>query len=267
MWVDCWKCPHCRRKRAQTWQFRLEQEQKVAYSSIFLTCTYRTAHLPLTKNGLPTIKTEDHQKFLKRLRTFLTRKHWDEKIRYYGVAEYGTQTKRPHMHYILFGLPDELTTAVFNQEKGIFEHPILTDLWSHGHTYSLPVNTAAIRYVSNYVQKSIKDGFKDKGDDRLKERAYISDGLGANWLTDRTMTFYRQNPVPYIIQQDGKKLPMSKYYYKKLYDDDMKAQIQDELEDYRNEIDIFNDIERFIAYRREQYRKAEIKALTTRLTL
>lgn len=67
----------------------------------------RKANFPF-KGCLPYICKTDGQKFLKRLRYYLS-KYTNEKIRYYIVAEYGPQTFRPHWHVLVyFSSPETL---------------------------------------------------------------------------------------------------------------------------------------------------------------
>lgn len=67
------------------------------------------------------------------------RYHAPEKLRYYAIGEYGTNTYRPHYHIILFGLP------IQEIHNGIIEKS-----WNKGHVYVGQVTRASIHYVTKY---------------------------------------------------------------------------------------------------------------------
>ena len=64
--VPCGKCIPCLKRRSSHWSFRINEEQKKAKTSCFLTLTYEKT--PLSANGLPTLVKKDYQNFFKRLR-------------------------------------------------------------------------------------------------------------------------------------------------------------------------------------------------------
>ena len=81
----------------------------------FITLTYNDESLPRTKEGYPTLLKKQVQDYIKRLRNahvaYLKKEqrkvHNEYKItgkpiRYYAVGEYGSQTRRPHYHILLF---------------------------------------------------------------------------------------------------------------------------------------------------------------------
>lgn len=126
--VPCGKCNFCLETRRNEWTFRLTQEQKKASSSHFITLTYSPENLP-TDLGL----VKEHlQKFMKRLRKVNT-----QKVRFYAVGEYGTETQRPHYHVIMFNLDEQLV-------------PQLQSIWGHGFAYFGTVEIGAIHYVTKY---------------------------------------------------------------------------------------------------------------------
>ena len=70
MHLPCGRCYPCTMRRVSGWSFRLVQEDKRAYSSSFLTLTYNTKHVPLSKKGFMTLRKTDLQSFFKRLRYY-----------------------------------------------------------------------------------------------------------------------------------------------------------------------------------------------------
>ena len=68
--------------------------------AVFGTLTYDDENLPRTEEGHLTVRIDDGSAFIKRLR-----KNSGRKLRYFISSEYGDKTGRPHLHFIIFGLP------------------------------------------------------------------------------------------------------------------------------------------------------------------
>lgn len=172
--LPCGKCPVCLNKRISSWSFRLMQEEKNSYSSLFITLTYATKHLPITDNGFKTVSRQDVVKFLKRLRkahdTDPDLQRYSKSItrlKYFLAAEYGTETKRPHYHLILFNC----------RSKHI------APSWGLGDVHFGTVNEASVGYTLKYINKP-PVAKKHKRDDRVPEFQLMSKGLGKNYLGD-----------------------------------------------------------------------------------
>lgn len=91
-------------------------------------------------------RTEDFQNFIKRLRDHVYRV-CGEKIRYFGVSEYGPQTFRPHFHISLyFNSP---SVALCIQE-------CIRKAWKFGtiDTSFARNSTATNKYISHYVNSN-----------------------------------------------------------------------------------------------------------------
>ena len=102
MAVPCGKCVICTERKANEWVTRSMCESQTSTSvPIFFTLTYNDFCLP--KNG---VRKGAMQRFMKRLRINIDRYcGFKVNIRYFICAEYGTKTKRPHYHGILWNLP------------------------------------------------------------------------------------------------------------------------------------------------------------------
>ena len=109
---------------------------------------------PLRKKGDCTgiIYWPDVQNFMKRLRINLKRDlHYEEKITYYAVGEYGSSKKswRPHFHLLVY-FP-----------KGSFEtiRSVIVKSWSYGDMLKsnkrIQIAIDASGYVASYVNKSV----------------------------------------------------------------------------------------------------------------
>lgn len=156
--VPCGKCPPCLKRRASGWSFRLMQEDKKAQSSQFITLTYDTQNVPITKKGFMSLCKRDVQLFFKRLRKA---NKSGTKIRYYIVGEYGGKTYRPHYHIILFNTPVEIIQAA----------------WKNGSVYYGNVTGASVGYTLKYMCKPRRIPLH-QNDDRIPEFAHMSKESG-----------------------------------------------------------------------------------------
>lgn len=196
--VPCGKCPACRRKRANAWAFRLQQEEKQHKFAHFITLTYETSNLPRTSRGFPTLCKEDVQKWLKRLRKMSRCRT----IKYYLAGEYGTNTYRPHYHAIIFDAkPSDIEAS-----------------WGLGYCHFGTVSAASIAYTVKYLDKG-KLIPMHPNDDRLPEFALMSKGMGKNYLTPEMVSYHRANESTAVTLPGGIKQAMPRYYRDKIYPD------------------------------------------------
>lgn len=145
--VPCGKCILCRDKKAREWAFRAACENWSSTSHpLFVTLTYNNENLP--SHG---VFKEEVQLFLKRLRINMTRRGVIHNLRYFAVGEYGSQSKRPHYHLIIWNFPTDayyyptLASRLEEVEKA----------WDKGFAYVAYVQKGAINYVMKYMRKSL----------------------------------------------------------------------------------------------------------------
>lgn len=208
--VPCGKCPTCKARRVNQWVFRLLQEEKNCISSCFVTLTYDTYAVPISKNGFLTLRKKDFQDYMKRLRKLCP----GHTLKYYVAGEYGSKTNRPHYHAIIFNVP---------------ENRLLFDAWSIAGT---PIGSLHVGSVSGdsiaYTMKYIdKPNFQKRHarDDREPEFSLMSKGLGKNYLSDDTVNYHKADVSRmYVTKLSGHKVPMPRYYRNKIFTDAEKKQ-------------------------------------------
>lgn len=197
--VPCGRCGNCLEQRRTYWTFRMHEELKNHDSAAFITLTYDNP--PLSLQNELTLEKKHLQDFMKRLRHHLG----GRKIRYYAIGEYGPKTQRPHYHAIIFSLDR-------------FEVDCVRKAWNLGHSMATPVNEARIHYVTkyhlNYIPKS------ERPSNRQEEFALMSrnPGIGANYLVRATE--YHQKTQNQFVMLNGYKLPLPRYYYDKIFQDE-----------------------------------------------
>jgi hypothetical protein len=157
--IPCGKCIGCRLEYSRQWAIRCIHEASLYKDNMFLTLTYDEEHLPEDWS----LKKEDFQKFMKRLRKSEPHK----KIRFFHCGEYGDINKRPHYHAIIFNhdFDDKILISESdgaNQKSRLFNSEKLTKLWTHGITSIGDVTYDSAAYVARYIVKKVNgDGQKD----------------------------------------------------------------------------------------------------------
>lgn len=177
------------------------QEEKRSTSAWFITLTYDTKYVPITKHGFLSVNKKDCQLFFKRLR----KAHDDDvKIKYFLAAEYGSKTFRPHYHIILFNA---------DVKK-------IDPAWQQGQVHYGQVSGASIGYTLKYMSKPQRIPMH-RNDDREPEFRLMSKGLGANYLTEQMVDWHKADldNRMYCNLIDGKKISMPRYYKDKIYNE------------------------------------------------
>lgn len=239
--VPCGKCVQCLKRRQNSWAFRLQEQSKISTSACFLTLTYEET--PKSFNGHSTLLKSDLQKFIKKLR-----KKTLNNIKYYACGEYGTKSKRPHYHAIMFNLPSRM-----------YENNTILETWNKGHVVIAPCNTSTIMYVTKYLQKGSFQAEADH-DDRIPEFSLMSKKLGANYLTPQMVKHHKEQLKNYVTLSGGIKTSMPRYYQDKIFNKSEKK-ILNEIATQQRETDfqkMFDDsFVNELEYKKDQIRIQE----------
>lgn len=243
----CGKCLDCRKRRASSWGFRLSEQLKISDTAYFLTLTYDTDHIPITKKHRTTLDwgyypiskktgkpaktlSTDIQRFFKKIRYYQP----NADIKYYMAAEYGgTNHMRPHYHVIIFNL--QLSTIIDSQEarralilpqthlngKYQFHSP----LWENGHITIGTVTHASVMYTLKYLNKP-KRVPQYKYDDRRPEYSLISKGIGDQYLSPSIRAWHKADPNKRMyVHFQHYKVAMPRIYKERLYSQQEREQI------------------------------------------
>lgn len=199
--VPCGRCPPCKHRRVNEWVFRMLEESKQHQYAHFVTLTYDTRFVPISENGFMTLNKRDFQLFMKRLRE----QSGVTGIKYYACGEYGSQTKRPHYHAIIYGIPD---VTMYDQA------------WQLGQVHIGTVSGDSIAYTMKYMDKPNQFRMHAR-DDRVPEFPLMSKGIGSNYLTPEVVAYHKADLSRICLTRPGGHLiAMPKYYRKRIYDDD-----------------------------------------------
>lgn len=241
----CGWCMPCRFKDRQVWKSRIVLESHRHSSNVFLTCTYADEHLPSSpyvhvfkpsrhqgahcvKYAPYSVRPDHHETFLKDLRY-----HYDaqfnSKLRFFGVAEYGEKTNRPHFHYALFNFPRCCGPGARYIGRRFIPCScrvcsFVGSVWSKGNVFLGDLNNDSASYISGYVTKKLTSDKSEFNQEILKGRfpefSRMSTRPGiASYVADRiayeinfSELFHQQTcePPPFLVQ-NGKKLPLGRY--------------------------------------------------------
>lgn len=238
--VGCGCCPPCKKRRVDSWVFRLLQEERRSRSSYFITLTYDTDSVPITPNGFMTLlKTDPAPRrgepgydkgyirrgfpdFMKRLR----RKTGLKDLKFYAVGEYGSNRKRPHYHAIIFNLDPLDFLELGKDDNGHMKYinRKLAECWPFGVVDIGSVTGDSIAYTCKYIDKP-KTVPQHKNDDRLPEFSLMSRGLGDNYITQEIIDYHKADLTRnYLTVPGGYKKAMPRYYRDRIFDEIDKAE-------------------------------------------
>jgi hypothetical protein len=192
----CGQCIECRVTKTGYWVLRMLLEYAAnPIGAVFVTLTYAPENLPLSPQGFQTLEPDAIKAFMKRLRKNTSLEHLS--LRFFGTAEYGEKSGRPHYHFILFGMdiltyrpqsPIKFTLAqnALIRSRGIdpaifteIEREILRAWQFKGNIKVDDFNANRAAYIIKYVLKNqITDNLDNS--DRLPEYHGMSrmPGLG-----------------------------------------------------------------------------------------
>lgn len=145
------------------------------------------------------------------------------KIRFFTCGEYGPTTYRPHYHVIIFNFPQHFDI----QER-------VVNSWKKGYiTYSL-VTPARIRYVAKYCScyTFLPSKYRHKS-----YRPFVlcsrRPAIGSQYLTSANVSYHRSTLSTVLQGRDGVKFAMPRYYRDRIFDDQMKYDIRQRTDVYR----------------------------------
>lgn len=193
--VPCGKCAYCLSNKRSSWMFRVHHEMRVQEKpGYFLTLTYDEKHVKRVSDGRLSLRFRDVQLFFKKLRK---QKYY---VKYICVGEYGSTTKRPHYHILLW------TDCPALEIQGIWKMGTV-----HFGTLTMESAMYTLKYIIQPKQKDI-DGIE-------RTRAQFSKGLGLGYLTSAMYDYHTHDyddPVLFSLV-DGRKVALPRYYKQKIF--------------------------------------------------
>lgn len=211
--TPCGICETCRKNFAHMWGTRVYHESLCHNKCVFVTLTYSPENMPLGKLGLPTIKIEDIQLFIKRWREYI----YPEKIRYFCGCEYSPLNHLPHYHIAVFGAgvwDKRIFTNHYPKDDG---YVVDCRFWDKGrvHVGNLEIGSAC--YVAGYALKKVmgsanRDYYKNLGITPPRALMSTCPGIGAEFMNKNQDVMRRLG----CVAIDNWIVNLPRYYSEKL---------------------------------------------------
>lgn len=215
--------------RSRDWATRIYHEAQLHDDNSFVTLTYSAEHLPDDVS----VSVRHLQLFMKRLRKRVG------SVRFFGCGEYGEQNMRPHYHVIVFGhaFPDRTLWRKTPSGHLTYRSPSLELLWTYGHSEIGDVTHQSAGYVARYCLKKVNGPAADAHYRSINpitgelvqlrpEFICMSNrpGIGSAWYDQYSADAF---PSDFLVV-DGQKVPVPRYYAKKLkeVDDQMEIEVK-----------------------------------------
>lgn len=229
----CGQCLGCRVNRSRLWSHRIELESLCHGDSCFFTLTYdwrklvrRYGDTSVEFESVHSLEPKELQGWLKRFRDRIL----PQKIRFYAVGEYGTNSDRPHYHGVLFGYAQ----CLFGRSRyrlGVRNCCIqcdqVRDSWGLGNVELGELNSKTSQYVCKYVTKvnTVNQEAFLNGRKREFSRMSLRPGIGARAM-DKVGTVLEGplfkrclatlGDVPASLCHGKKNRPLGRYLMSKL---------------------------------------------------
>lgn len=228
----CGQCGPCRYTRRRTWAHRIMLEALVTPDKAFVGLSYSELYAPCLDASFGrkplNLRPKHLQDFLKRLRAAVE----PDRLRFFGVGEYGDISWRPHYHVILFGYPTCARGRTLREGgstrplayKCCRNCQLVQAVWPWGDIDIGSVSHHSASYCASYTVKKMTS----KGDGRLYGRTpefarmSLRPGIGVDGLWDvaSSMMKYgldeREADVPSAIAYGKRQLPLGRYLRGKL---------------------------------------------------
>lgn len=185
--LPCGRCSGCLADRAAMWSIRCFHESTCHKQNSFLTITYRDECCP------EAISKPHMQSFCRGLRDAGLR------FRYFLCGEYGSVTRRPHYHALVFG--HDFLGGSYQISDQLYGSPLLDKVWSKGFVSVGEFSMGAACYVAGYVSKKV-------GDPDCFQLMSRRPGIGHDWLDRFGDDLVRTGTVTI----EGRELPVPSRY-------------------------------------------------------
>lgn len=226
--VKCGKCMECMKQKANDWRVRLQEEIRTNWNGHFVTLTFSDewySALSQDVDDESDIKLDGYDKenaivtlAMRRFRERWRRKY-KKSVKRWLVTELGHQgTQNIHLHGIIF---TDLNADAIRER------------WQYGFVWDSTenngfVNDKTINYIVKYIHK------QDLDHKSYIPKIFTSPAIGAGYINridSRLNEFIRGNTKTYYKNRQGYKFALPQYYKNKLYTEDQKEILWQELLD------------------------------------
>jgi len=188
----------------------------------FVTLTYADDKVPADGSVEPKVA----QLWLKRLRARMA----PRSLRFFLVGEYGEETRRPHYHAALFGMPSCMRGRTDHRlERCCASCQVIKESWGLGGIDCRELSMETAQYLVGYVAKKLSPRLWEERFGQLTPefaRMSLRPGIGAPAIPDvlssldgRLDTEESASlclPVPTVLMHGRRTLPLGRYLREKL---------------------------------------------------
>lgn len=251
----CGQCLTCRILKRSQMATRLHLES-LSYpnAATMVTFTYNDKHKPqdgsVQKIELRKLKwriNDQWKRYRKKFPQIAQADNYHEKLRFYGVGEYGDDSMRPHYHLAIFGLPVDLQYEDPKKQgqklyyeicrKRHFQPVLFPGLeqfllkaWQHrGHVQIEQLDDGLSSYMTGYVTKKMTNYKDHEALGLVPEFSSGSPGMGRDYAAIIGDSMARQKLYPHgygefekgpdwkpvewssLVRVNGKKRPLDAY--------------------------------------------------------
>ena len=150
--VPCRQCTACMVSTRRQIAGRILLEAAGHEHSAFITLTYSDEALPRTVDGIPTVRKAHAKKFIEDLARVFSIKR--SKVRHFTVGEYGTESGRPHLHSMVFGIKPwdawDISESIWRNNYG------------YGFVQATGCNPTRANYIAGYSTKKLTKAEDDR---------------------------------------------------------------------------------------------------------
>lgn len=209
--IKCGKCMECRKQKKREWYVRLSEELKKHKGALFLTLTFNEQMYEEVRKasqvGMKPSNEEENEMCRYAIRHWLEliRKRTGKSVKHWVITEKGEDYNRIHMHGI-----------VWCSKKDV-------DAWRYGFTYIGDyVNGKTINYITKYMLKINEKCPEFEG------KVFCSQGIGRGYeksINARRNRYQGERTIETYKAENGRELPMPKYYQDKLYSEEEREKL------------------------------------------
>lgn len=224
--LPCGHCTGCLCDRRMEWSIRCTHEAQLYDSNLFVSVDYAPEKLPASLS----LEYRDVQLWLKRVRKELRGvspgPNGKYPIRFFLSGEYGSETKRPHWHAILFNCRFADQVKLLN---GNWQSDQAERLWSKGRCVIGEVTPQSISYVAGYTTDKLygranQEQYEDvvnvsSGEVTARRPELVSmsrrPGIGAWWYERYSRDLFGASGAPHDFAViDGQRRRVPRYYWR-----------------------------------------------------
>lgn len=238
--LPCGKCNGCRIDYSKNWATRCVLESTLYERNYFVTLTYDDEHLlsrcyrqnvevdhvtgeVTDQFDSVSLNPDDLHRFMHDLRQLFDRKYGEQGIRFFACGEYGSKSKRPHFHLLLFNCNlRDLNLYKVSRGNSLFNSEDISKCWPYGFSVVGDLTYESCAYVARYMLKKVKgDPLYYERNGLIPEFVRMSrkPGIAKSYYDANSKKIYASDQIVIKTSKGAKEVKPPKYF-DKMYEAD-----------------------------------------------